>query len=240
MWSARLSHVARFVATLAILVSFAGAGSAASDAARLDVSADQRVTLSGEHPSLETLLEDLSWRAGAELRSFGIEDRAVFTRIEDAPLDEALRRLLGRDHYSVGLAIDAAGRSRVAWIEVPGPREAAGARRGRSATRAPGEAPFQVPPKLFLTAFASEDPDERARALKTIERLVLESPEERARFLATDVSMFVEAMEKYPEAAAVLREVGSRQADDALRTKLDQVVAAIEASARGADASESR
>jgi len=195
----------------------------------VSVTPDQRVTIAGEHPSLEALMEDLSWRAGFELRSFGIEDRAVVTAMQDVALDDALRRLVGRDLYTVGLTVGADGKARVSWVEIPGPREAMGARRGIAKPRASDEAPFQVPPKLFLSAFESTDPAERAEAFATIERRVLSDPAERGRFLATDDEKFVDALKKYPEAAAILRRLAAGQEDAEIRSKLGRVVAAIEA-----------
>jgi predicted NAD/FAD-binding protein len=59
----------------------------------LRVDTDQRVTLDNSYPSLEALLVELSWRAGFELRSFGVEDRAVSARFADVPLSDALRTL---------------------------------------------------------------------------------------------------------------------------------------------------
>ena len=195
----------------------------------ISVTPDQRVIVVGEHPSLEALMEDLSWRAGFELRSFGIEDRAVVTSMQDVALDDALRRLVGRDLYTVGLTVGADGKARVSWVEIPGPREAMGARRGMAKPRASDEAPFQVPPKLFLTAFESTDPAERAEAFATIERRVLSDPAERARFLATVDELFVDALMKYPEAAEILRRLATSQEDAEIRAKLGRVVAAIEA-----------
>lgn len=198
------------------------------------VNDDQHVTILGEHPSLEALMEDLSWRAGFELRSFGLDDRAVTARIEGVPLDDALRRLVGRDLYTVGLSVGPGGKQRVTWVEIPGPREPMGARRGIAKPRAPGEAPFQVPPKLFLAAFESADATERAEAFAKIEERVLADPAERARFLATDTERFVEAVAKYPDAAETFRQLAGGQQDAALRAKLDEVVAAIEANRRAA------
>jgi hypothetical protein len=195
----------------------------------ISVTSDQRVTIVGEHPSLEALIEDLSWRGSFELRSFGIEDRAVVTSMEAVPLDDALRRLVGRDLYTVGVSVGAEGTSRVTWVEIPGPREAMGARRGAMKPRASDETPFQVPPRLFLSAFESTDPAERAQAFATIERRVLEDRAERGRFLATDEERFVEAVKKYPEAAEILRQLAARQGDAEIRAKLDRVVAAIDA-----------
>jgi hypothetical protein len=199
----------------------------ASGPRSLIVTADQRVTITGSHCSLESLLEDLSWRAGFELRSFGIDDRAIAVRIDNMPLGEALRRLVGRDHYTAGVAVSGAG-ARVTWVEVPGPRERAGTRRHRPNSRSPGEPQFQVPPKLFLAAFESVDPAERAAAASMIERRVIGDPAERARFLATDVDSFVDALAKYPQAAATLRAHAERQPDIELRRKLGQIVLAIE------------
>lgn len=205
----------------------------------ISVTPDQKVTLVGEHPSLEALIEDLSWRAGFELRSFGIEDRAVVTSMQGIPLDRALRRLIGDDLYTVGLSVGASGQARVTWVEIPGPREAMGARRGMAKARASTEAPFQVPPKLFLSAFESPDPTVRAEAFATIERRVLSDPAERARFLSTEEAMFVDAVKKYPEAAEILRRLAAAQADTAIRRKLDGVIAAIEASKVSRPANES-
>lgn len=216
-------------ASMALTAIFAFAGRA--DAGLfVSVTDDQRVTLLGEHASLEGLMEDLSWRAGFELRSFGLDDRSVTARIEDVPLDDALHRLVGRDLYTVGLSVGEDGKARVMWVEIPGPREPMGARRGIAKPRGPGEAPFQVPPKLFLAAFESGDPSERTEAFASIQERVLADPAERARFLATDVAMFVEAVAKYPDAAETFRQLAGGQQDPALRAKLDSVIAAIEAS----------
>ena len=201
------------------------------------VTTDQRVTIDGEYPSLEQLIEDLSWRAGFELRSFGLEDRMVDQRMTDVPLDDALRRLVGRDLYTVGLSVGADGVSRVTWVEIPGPREPMGARKGVAKPRAPDEAPFQVPPKLFLAAFESTDPAVRAEAWTAISRRVLDDPVERERFIATDVAMFVDAMKKYPDAVTILRGMASAQSDSMLRSKLEQVIAALEGAPRAAGTS---
>ncbi len=197
-------------------------------AADLVVAGDQRVTIVGDYASLEQLVEELSWEAGFELRSFGLADRAVSVSMTDVTLGDALRRLVGRDVYTVGLTVGESGAARVTWVEIPGPREPMGARKGGPKPRAPGEALFQVPPKLFLEAFENTDPSARSEALATISKRVLEDPVERERFLATDVAMFVGALEKYPDAPETLRTLARPDMDAALDAKLEEVIAALE------------
>ena len=239
-------------AVAALLTGMLGVRVAAAQSAgmlRIEVDAAQRVTLDGSYPSLQGLLEDLSWRAGFQLRSFGIDDRPVTTHMQAVPLADALRRLVGRDHHVVGMALGAAGASRIVWLEVPGPHERV-ARRPAYASAPPATqaapaavAPFQVPPPLFLAAFSGEDEGEREKALRAIEAQILADPAQRSAFLHTTPAAIADAVAPYPRAAAILQALVGRQADAELRGKLQEVLALLAAdptrAARGYQASPS-
>ena len=200
---------------------------------RMDVDSAQRISLDGSTPSLKNLLEELSWRAGFELRSFGIDDRPVFVNAATAPLADVLRRLLAHDLFTVGLSVGPDATTRITWLEVPGPLEPAGHRRREHSVAGTAAAPsgpqrFRVPVGLFLAAFdAPQDEAARLSALRVIEGRVLEHPEQRDAFLQASSESLADAFVRYPQAPTVLREIMARQTDERVRQKLEQLVALL-------------
>jgi hypothetical protein len=68
----------------------------------VEVATDQTVKVSGEFRSLQSLIEDLCWRAGVEVYSYDAEDRRVRARYTNVRLIDVLDRLLRNDSYVIG------------------------------------------------------------------------------------------------------------------------------------------
>lgn len=196
--------------------------------AAVDLDSAQRVSLDGEYPSLEKLLHELSWRLEFELRSFDANDRSVTASIHDCPLDDALRRILSKESFVVGLEITS-GRgeaARIAWVRVLGTNAEAVAR--RAATRpVPVSVGLVLPPGLFRSAFGSKDAGERAAALQAIERQILGNPAQREAFLRTDSRQLAEVLRRLPDAQAYLTAVAGQQSDIRMREKLLDIGASL-------------
>ncbi len=214
--------------------------SAPGDSLRIDVALDQTTTLVGRHHSLRTVVEDLCWRAGVDLRSYDAEDRPFAARITGQPLAMVLSRLLRHESYMIGASRDRSGRATVIWIRVLGDHETAKRHRagGGLPRRGPG---IQLPPTLLRTAFGSTDPTEREQALGLLVRRIQGDPAERQAFLDTETNLIAKALSRYPQAPDVLKSLEQEPLDPSLRRKLKDVLrifAKDQASAAGQHAAQ--
>ena len=220
-----------FVSLVALLVG--GVASArpalsAEPGLHIEVSADQRVSVSGTSPSLAATLEDLAWRAGFELRGFDADDGPVALHMKDRPLWQALPRLLaGRSFMAGTVPVEGHGQ-RLVWLRVLGPHDRAHENRrlGRGPSRRTEG--FRVPPSLFLAAFGKDrSPEDRGAALQSIAAQITRNSEQRRAFLATEPLRIADALREYPEATGLLKRLGEHQSDIALKEKLNQVLALL-------------
>ena len=227
----RSSRHLAFVAVAAILVSTCRTSVAVAATApdhRIEVSADQTTTVVGEFDSLKKLLDELCRAAHVELRSYDADDRALRVDYQRLPLATVLAGLLRRESYIVGVSQGSEpGATHVAWLRVTGgppgiPLD--------PAAENPAEPPlaFEVPATFGDVAFGSEDPEQRARALEAVAKSLLTSESGARSLLAAEPAAIAAMLRGYPHAGALLRQLRDEQADPALRSKLDAVLAAIE------------
>jgi hypothetical protein len=238
--SARLRLAATFAA------SALAAAAAHADEMRIEAqSGTQVVSIEGASASLEAVLHELAWRAGFEVRAFGVDDRSVVAHLHGVPVGEALRRLIGRDPYLIGVTRGKDGATRVAWVEVPGPRAAARPRKAAPATptvpaagvasvspttpwstepRPTVPGPFAIPPGIFLAAFDGATEPERAEALRAIEAQLGGDVAQRRAFLAVDPVALADAVAPYRFGADGLQALAERQRDADVRRKLEEAI----------------
>ncbi len=205
------------------------AASRASAQQQIEVKADQTTTVSGSFPSLQSLVEDLCWRAGVTLLSYDAPDRPIAGRYQNVPLHEVLRRLLRMESFSVGL--EGSGEARqphVTWLRVIGEYEQASANRTKpqvSAVEGAGE--FRVPPALMLTAFNTPAGPEQEAALRQLAGRVAGDPEELRKFLAVEPAVIAAEVGRYPQGVALITRLRDEQSDPAVRAHLDAVLALL-------------
>ncbi len=100
--SGRTGGLLRALATLAVAVAAAGPGAAGETPAPgsydLTVTED-RVSLHAVDGSLLRILEDLGGRVGFELVADAAQDSRVSARFENLPVDQAIRRIVGKLGY---------------------------------------------------------------------------------------------------------------------------------------------
>jgi hypothetical protein len=211
---------------LALCISTASVAIASEST--LSVSAEQAVTAAGDFPSLKTFLEDICRLAAVELRAFEAADRAVTVSYAGVPLAEMFEGLLRQESYLVGVAPGPDEHAvRVRWLRVVGD----GAKAVPSAPAAPAaSAPppppvmnFEVPASFGGAEFASEDPEQRARALDAVATRLLETE----RLMASDPAVLAATLGEYPHARALLTHLRDNQENPELRVKLDAILAAM-------------
>lgn len=189
----------------------------------MEVDVDQRVTMSGRSPSLRTVVEDLCWRAGVELRAFDADDRGTAVDLSGVPLGVALERLFTEESYMIGMAERDAGKARVAWLQVLGPTARARARRS-GATVGRKRRNFEIPPDLLRAAFGGTSDDAQAKALDQIRHRIVADSSQRAGFLATDAKLIAETLARYPAARPLLEKLVADETDESLKKKVAAVL----------------
>lgn len=219
------SPVVRRLVAIGILLSATSATAQASELS-IAVSPDQRVSVSGRSASLRTVVEDVCYRAGIDVRSYDAEDRAFGGTYADLTAKSFLERLLRRESFMMEVAsVDDA--QRVVAIRVLGNPTAAAARRARG--QAPRRSGFQVPPALVRTAFRATDGDQAGReaALGVIGSRIAGDPAQLEAFLTTDPLQIALAVQRHRGAESALRELQLRYPEPRIARKIDEIVAAL-------------
>jgi hypothetical protein len=194
---------------------------------RVEVEADQTITVVGEFASLKGLLHELCRNARVELRAYDADDRPVKIEYQRMPLGTALQGLLRRESYIVGVSpTDVPGATRVVWLRVTGGPP--GVPVDPADETPPAPLAFEVPSSFGATSFTSEDPDQRARALEAVAKRLLASDKSARAVLAADPSAVAAALRGYPHAGALIRQLRDDTADPETRSKLDAIIAEIE------------
>ena len=224
----RRTHTAR-IGAVVLAVQLVGTPAFATSPAierRVAVTPEQIATVEGEFESLKKLLDELCRLGGVELRSYDPDDRAVRVEYADLPLSTVLAELLRRESYIVGInRAEGTTATRVVWLRVTGGPP--GVPVAPEAEPAPPLA-FEVPSSFGETSFASEDPVQRARALESVTKKLLESESGARSLLAADPTAVAGALRGYPHAGALLRQLRDDQGDPAMRAKIDAVLAEID------------
>jgi hypothetical protein len=189
----------------------------------------QVVTVRGDFPSLAGVVEDLCRKAGVELRGYEAGDRAVRVRYDAVPLPDALAGLLRQESYLVGVtAGDGDAPIRVSWVRVVAGPTGGSAAKTAEAEPSPARSKlpvmsFEVPATFGAAEFTSEDPEQRARALKAVAGRLLTNP----GLLAADPAALAPALAAYPHARELLTQLRAEQEDPELRGRLDALIAAL-------------
>lgn len=222
-WKKRRRFGITLLVGLLTSVVFAGT----PPATRVEVDADQTITVVGEFESLKALLEELCRSARVELRAYDADDRPVRVDYQRLPLGSALASLLRRESYIVGVSpTDLPGTTRVVWLRVTGGPPGVPVDPAEETPSAP--LAFEVPSSFGATSFTSEDPDQRARALEAVAKRLLASDASLRGVFAADPSAIAAALRGYPHGAALVRQLRDEASDPATRSKLDAVIAEIE------------
>jgi hypothetical protein len=221
------------IATVLVGVTLLGVALLASSAAaeqRIEVAADQTVTLEGEFASLKSLVEDLCWRTGVDLVAFDAADRAVAGHYERMPLRDVLERLLRGESFTIGLAARPGSREvRVARLTVMGEYGQTGANRAHPQAPAGGQTgEFRVPPALMLAAFNAPPGPEQEAALRQLTERVANDPRELEKFLSTDPKVIAEEIGRYPRGPSLLAQLRAGQSDARVLAHLDAVLAILD------------
>jgi len=220
------------LATLALrIVSHAHAVGAAEplrDAAQIEVDAAQRVTVAGEFDSLKKLLDELCREADVELRSYDADDRPVRMEYHALPLVTVLAGLLRQESYIVGVSPGEAGLGpHVVWLRVTGGPPGTPVAPSDE-TPSPTPFAFEVPSTFGEATFATEDPEQRARALEGIAKRLLASSNAGGGLLAAKPEVIANLLRDYPHAGALVRQLRDEQADPAIKSKLNAILSALE------------
>ena len=189
----------------------------------IDVTVDQRVTLSGRAPSLRAAVEDICWRAGVRLDFYDAADRPLRGTYEKVPLHLLLSRILARESYMAG-EVGGGDSHRVTWLRVFGDPAVAAARRS-SGDGMPDRGAFEVPASLVRAAFDETlGTAEREAALSALSRQISGDAARLEGFLATDAAVIAAALASYPSAGSVIRQIAAASSDARIRRKLEAVV----------------
>jgi len=192
----------------------------------IEVTSDQHVTVSGRAISLKSVLEDVCFRAGAELLYFDAVDRAFGGEYHDLPLETLIARLLHDDSYLVQSIRDSrSGAIRVSTLRVLGDPAVGSARRAKGGLRST----WQVPPVLLDTAFgaSAEQGDQRENALAMIESRIGGDPVQLQGFLSTDSRQIADAIRRYKGVETPLRALQKRSSDPHVVSKIEEIIAAL-------------
>jgi hypothetical protein len=207
---------------MAAAVVFWAAAAAAEN--RLELGADQTVTVAGSFGSLKGLLEDLCDQGGIELRSFDAADRSVTVRYEGVPLTTALRGLLREESYLLGVAAQPGAQgTRVTWIRIMAKGDGATSG-GAVPTGASMVSRAASTPPVAPAPAADEDPARIAQIAGELANRLFARPEQVGPFLETSPQVIAGTFRKYPEAKAIVRQLVDEQSDPAIRAKLEQVL----------------
>jgi len=216
-------HVAFTAATVLLAVVAPARRTLAEDSVKLEVSADQEVSLSGESPSLRAVVEELCDRAGIELRGYGAPDREFHGSYHDVPATGLLPRLLRDESHVVGLTTDEKHHTRIAWLRVLGeadpaagaPRPmavASAAARLRAATAQAPASPFQGEKQKILDLvepiFELDPADREAKIAEVAKALSNEDSTRAALFGAAETDIADDLIE-HPDAARVLGQLSA-------------------------------
>jgi hypothetical protein len=194
---------------------------------RVEVEADQTITVVGEFESLKGLLHEICRNARVELRAYDADDRPVKIEYQRMALGTALASLLRRESYIVGVSpTDVPAATRVVWLRVTGGPP--GVPVDPADETPPAPLAFEVPSSFGSTSFTSEDPVQRARALEAVAKRLLASDERARGVLAADPTTVAAALRGYPHAGALIRQLRDETADPETRSKLDAIIAEIE------------
>ena len=225
----------RSIKALALVTAaalLAGAPVAARAQQTVKIDNHQVATVSGNWGSLESLVEDVCFRARIELRAYDAPDRPVAAHYQNMALAELLRRLLARESFVLTLRSGTgAGGSKVTSLRVIGDTETARANRRGPSRFHKARRPWQPPPSLLGSAFGEQPEDDRQAALQQLARGILSSKADLEGFLATDPAQMAEALARYPNAAAMLRRLRGEQSgklSPQIAEKLDLVIKELE------------
>jgi len=220
------------LALVAAAAALAGAPVVAHAQQTVRIDNRQVATVSGNWGSLESLVEDLCFRAGIELRAYDAPDRPVVAHYQNMALAELLRRLLARESFVLTVQpLAGANGSRVTSLRVIGDTETARANRRGPSRFHKARRPWQPPPSLLGSAFGEQPEDDRQAALQQLAKGILTNKADLEGFLATDPAQMAEALGRYPNAAAMLRRLRGEKSgklSPQIAEKLDLVIKELE------------
>ena len=221
---ARSGRIGALLLGIHLVASLAGAAPPADR--HVAVTPEQVATVVGEFDSLKKLLDELCRLGGVELRSYDADDRSVRVEYRDLPLSTVLAELLRRESYIVGVSrVADRGPTRVVWLRVTGGPPGVPV---APEAETPPPLAFEVPASFGATAFASEDPDQRARALESVAKKLVASESSARSLLAAEPAVVAGALRGYPHAGALLRQLRDEQGDPAMRAKIDAVLGELD------------
>jgi len=216
-------------ATLVLVSGTRGSPLALAGNEKVEVNQEQAVTVVGVFPSLKSVIAQVCRHGGVELRAFDARDREVTVSYHGVPLTTALEGLLREESYLVGVTASDPGKPpRVAWLRVVGGSDIGLERPPPGEAGSESSAPrptmgFEVPATFGNAEFSSEDPEQRARALHAIaSRLVTTKG-----VMSADPRALAAALRDYPHARQLVTQLRDEQEDPDVRTRLDQVLAAL-------------
>jgi hypothetical protein len=207
------------------------------------VTPDQRATIIGDAPSLKNVIVEICRQADVELIAYAAMDHRFAGRLENMPLQDALRSMLRIESYLVGFSgDDQTNEPRVTWLRViggispatPGAMPAGIASQpstgdpnaGRAtATPAPDQR-FSVSSSLLFQAFGTFDPARRDMAQRELlERIV--APDQLPKFLATEPKELANMFGRYRDSAQTIRRLVSLSENGEVTQKLTEVLEAV-------------
>lgn len=217
-----------FLSAFALALASVRAPAGPPPAQVVEAGSDQTVTVRGDFPSLERLIEEVCRLSAVELRAFDAPDRPASVAYAGVRLAEALEGLLREESYLVGVAPGPAGQPvKVRWLRVVGRNLNA---HSHGATTAKGKenpplpvTSFAVPATLGGMEFSSEDPEQRARVLEAVATRLVES----GALQGADPAAIARSLAEYPDARRLVTQLRDAQSDAALRGRLDAILAAL-------------
>ncbi|MFT5041490.1 MAG: hypothetical protein ACI8TX_002464 [Hyphomicrobiaceae bacterium] len=216
----------RFSATCLAIASLfatplAGSTVRAEMPATVQVEDGQLATVDGRFESLAETIAELCELAGVELRSYDATDRAVIGNAKDQPLARVLERLLSEENYLLGVrprprdteATD------IAWLRVTGSKGAnaktpwAGLNKTKAEDAASPPVPEELNSAAVMQAVAGELLADEARI---------------GLFLATEPDAVATSLKQYPQAVAVLTNLGRRNLHPDVVEHIDAVIVVLQ------------
>ena len=136
-----------------------------------------------------------------------------------------LEGLLRQESYIVGVSPGDGGTTRVVWLRVTGGPPGIPV---APSEESPPPLAFEVPSTFGEATFASENPEQRARALEGIATRLLAGANGGNGLLAAKPEVIANVLRGYPHASDLVRQLRDEQADPAVKAKLNAVLSALE------------
>ncbi len=213
-------------------VAMLGVASPAHAQQTIKIDDHQVATVIGSWRSLQSLVEDLCFRARVELRGYDAPDRPAAAHYQDLGLAQLFRRLLSRESFVLTVSSGhGANGLKVTSLRVMGDGETARANRRKPSRFRKASRPWQPPPSLLGSVFGEDLDEDRQAALRQLANGILANKADLEGFLDTDPGQMAKALERYPNAAQMLRELRAQQAgggNEEIAEKLSLLINALE------------